>query len=137
MKRHDVSRAAVLVVLLGAVAMLAAGAERAAAAETVAPGLTSSYLLDDRTRFVIVGYTVVLGVVSTAPTPPAEAMAVYAHEAFCWLEQHPDVRLGRIPFTPPVTIRFYHLTPGQLAADPQPSVPPVFEATVSTCGRTS
>jgi hypothetical protein len=137
MKRRNLSRAATLAAVVCALAMVAAGTDRAAAAETAASGLTSAYLLDDRTQFFIAGYTVVLGVVSTAPEPPAEALAVYAHEAFCWLEHHPDVRLGRIPFTPPVTIRFYHVTPEQLAAGPQPSVPPVFEATVSSCGRTS
>jgi hypothetical protein len=133
-------RGSALLTRLGAAALCLAGAlatHEASAAETAAPGLTSPYLLDDRTQFVIVGYTVVLGVVSTAPKPPAEALAVYAHEAFCWLAQHPDVRQGRIPFTPPVTIRFYHLTPEQPAADAQLPTPPFFEATVSTCGRTS
>jgi hypothetical protein len=119
--------------LLGATGPLAGGRE-ARAAEPL-PALTSEYLLDDRTAFYAGEYPEAFDVVSTLPEPPGDRLAVYAHEVFCWLEQHPAVRLGLVPFAPPLKIRFYRVTPEQYGAGPPPTVPPFFELAVSQCGR--
>lgn len=111
------------------VALSVAVSARPADGQSLMP-LRSDYLRDDRTLFFAGNYPEAFDVLSPLPEPPASSLPAYAYEVACWLEHHPAVAAGAVPFRPPITIRFYHVD----AARPDGATP-FFQAQVWGCGQ--